>query len=161
MSDREFKRAAMLRRVVLGELPIMDAAPLMGVSYRAQRLAPEAYRTAVLALVRLHNGEAAPRGPGQRFGPTLAAEHLWIDHGVLVPVKTLTRRMQGAELRRQVRRAKPRHQRRERKAHFGELPARPLVPAPSVQCTSNQAAMSEGAATHARPVSVSRDLRPA
>src|SRR5439155_21499855 len=66
-------------------------------------------------------GGSARRGPGQRFGPTLAAEHLWSDHGVLVPVTTLTRWMQGAELWGRTRRPKPRHHRRERKAHFGEL----------------------------------------
>jgi transposase len=146
MSDREFTRAAILRRVASGEMTIKDAAPLLGVSYRqAKRLTarfrsggrkalvhgnagrrsnranPDAHREQVLALVRRHYGGTARRGPGQRFGPTLAAEHLWTDHGVLVPVTTLTRWMQGAELWGRLRRSKSRHVRRERKAHFGEL----------------------------------------
>jgi hypothetical protein len=82
---------------------------------------PPAHRDHVLALIRTHDGGPGARGAGQRFGPTLAAEHLWSDHGVLVPVSTLTRWMRAAELWTRARRAKPRHQRRERKAHFGEL----------------------------------------
>jgi transposase len=146
MSDREFARAAVLRRVVAEELSIMDATPLLHVSYRqakrlvrrfrrggrkglvhqsvgrrSNRAVPAGHREHVLALIRAHYGGPAARGPGQRFGPTLAAEHLWTDHGVLVPVTTLTRWMRDAELWTRARRAKPRHQRRERKAHFGEL----------------------------------------
>lgn len=146
MSDREFTRAAVLRRVIAGEITIKDATPLLGVSYRqAKRLAtrfraggrkalvhgntgrrsnrstPATYRDEVLELVRQHYGGSVRRGPGQRFGPTLAAEHLWTDHGVIVPITTLSRWMQAAELWGRVRRVRPRHQRRERKAHFGEL----------------------------------------
>jgi transposase len=146
MSDREFARAAVLRRVTAGELSITDATPLLQVSYRqAKRLVqryrregrkglvhrglgrrsnhavPAAHRDAVLALVRTHYSGAIARGPGQRLGPTLAAEHLWTDHGVLVPVTTLTRWMREAGLWSRARRGKPRHQRRARKEHFGEL----------------------------------------
>lgn len=146
MSDREFARAAILRRVVAGELTIRDATPLLRVSYRqAKRLVqryrregrkglvhrsvgrrsnhavPAAHRAQVLALVRAHYGGPPARGAGQRFGPTLAAEHLWSDHGVLVPVRTLARWMAEAGLWTRARRPKPRHARRARKAHFGEL----------------------------------------
>ena len=146
MSDREFRRAAILRRVTAGEMSIRDATPLLGVSYRqAKRLAarfraggrkalvhrnvgrrsnhavPLVHREQVLELVRRHYSGPAQRGPGQRFGPTLAAEHLWIDHGILVPATTLRRWMQATELWARSRRARPRHQRRERKAHFGDL----------------------------------------
>jgi hypothetical protein len=88
---------------------------------RSNRATPAVHRDHVVALVRAHYSGAAPRGPGQRFGPTLAAEHLWTDHGLLIPVTTLTRWMRAADLWTRGRRAKPRHQRRERKAHFGEL----------------------------------------
>src|SRR6266550_2347336 len=116
MSHREFIRAAVLRRVAKGELTIQDATPLLEVSYRqakrlvkrfraggmkglvhgnvgrrSNRTAPETYRTQVLDLVRAHYGGPGDRGPGQRFGPTLTAEHLWLDHGLLVSVSTLTR----------------------------------------------------------------------
>jgi len=146
MSDREFVRAAVLRRVIAGELSVREATPLLGVSYRqakrlvtryrvhgrkglvhrntgrrSNRAVPDAHRAQVLALVRRHYGGAAARGPGQRLGPTLAAEHLWSDHGMLVPVTSLTRWMREAGLWSRVRRARSRHQRRERKAHFGEL----------------------------------------
>lgn len=146
MSDREFTRAAVLRRVMTGDITITEATPLLGVSYRqakrlaarfraggrkalvhgntrrrSNRAAPSAHREQVLELVRAHYGGSIPRGPGQRFGPTLAAEHLWTDHGVLVPVSTLTRWMRAVDLWGRVRRARPRHQRRERKVHFGEL----------------------------------------
>jgi transposase len=146
MSDREFMRAAVLRRVVAGDLSVRAATPLLDVSYRqakrlvarfraggrkglvhgnagrrSNRAVPEPHRALVVALVREHYGGAAARGPGQRLGPTLAAEHLWSDHGLLVPVTSLTRWMRAAGLWGRARRARPRHQRRERKAHFGEL----------------------------------------
>jgi hypothetical protein len=88
---------------------------------RSNRAVPTAHRERVLALVQQHYGGDVARGPGQRFGPTLAAEQLWSDHGVLVSVATLTRWMREAKLWGRVRRARSRHQRRERKAHFGEL----------------------------------------
>ena len=146
MSHREFVRAAVLRRVLKGELSVQDATPLLDVSYRqakrlvqrfrakgvkglvhgnlgrrSNRTIPAAHRTEVLALVRAHYSGAAERGPGQRFGPTLTAEHLWIDHGLLVAVSTLTRWMRDDDLWDRARRGRPRHQRRERRAHFGEL----------------------------------------
>jgi len=102
MSEREFTRAAVLRRVITGEISIMEATPLLGVSYRqakrltaryrahgrmglvhaslgrrSNRRTPEAYRDQVLGLVKAHYGGRAGRGAGQRFGRTLAAEHLW------------------------------------------------------------------------------------
>ena len=142
MSEREFVRAAILRRVVAGELTLWEATLLLGVSYRqakplvaryrtagrrglvhgnagrrSNRAIPLAHRDQVLAVVAAHYGGAAARGPGQRFGPTLAAEHRWSDHGVLIPVSTLTRWMRTAGLWGRARRARPVHQRRARKAH--------------------------------------------
>jgi len=146
MSDQEFARAAVMRRVIAGELSVREATPLLGVSYRqakrlvaryrrfgrqglvhrntgrrSNRAVPATHRAHVLALVHQHYGGGAARGADQRLGPTLAAEHLWSDHGVLVPVTSLTRWMREAGLWSRVRRARPRHDRRERKAHFGEL----------------------------------------
>lgn len=72
-------------------------------------------------MIRAHYAGAPDRGSGQRFGPTLVAEHLWTDHGVLVPVTTLRRWMREADLWSRSRRRRPGHRRRERKAHFGEL----------------------------------------
>lgn len=146
MSDQEFNRAAVLRRVLAGEMTISDATPLLDVSYRqakrlvrrfreqgraglvhrsagrrSNRAAPADYRDAIVKVIRTQYGGPAARGPGQRFGPTLVAEHLWTDHGILVSVSTLTRWMRAADLWGHARRGRPRHQRRERMAHFGEL----------------------------------------
>src|SRR5919199_720550 len=135
MSEREVTRAAVLRRVQAGELTIRDAKRLVAryrregarglvhrsAGRRSNRAIPEAHRATVLALVAQHYGGSIERGLGQRFGPTLVAEHLWLDHGLLVPVSTLARWMRAAGLWGRARRARPRHRRRERMAHFGEL----------------------------------------
>jgi hypothetical protein len=74
----------------------------------------------VLALIRAHYSGSVS-GAGARFGPTLAAEHLWTEHGHLIPVPTLRRWMLGAELWSRQRRARPAHVRRARREAFGEL----------------------------------------
>ncbi len=146
MSVQECKRVAVMGRVAAGEVPVVEAARMLGVSYRqAQRLwaryqrggakglvhgnvgrrsnhaRPAAERTHVLALIRTHYGGRAAPGPGQRFGPTLVAEHLWDEHGVLVPVTTLRTWMRAAGLWSRARVHRRRFRRRERRAHFGEL----------------------------------------
>ena len=61
-------------------------------------------------------------GPrGERFGPTLAAEHLASEDGVRMAAETLRRWMLAAGLWSRERKRKAYRQRRERKAHFGEL----------------------------------------
>ena len=105
MSAKEVRRGEVLSRVKRGELKLVEAAQLLEVSYRqAQRLkkrygeggckallhgnvgrasnrADEERREQILELVREHySGE-----PGERFGPTLAAEHLAADHGIAGP----------------------------------------------------------------------------
>src|SRR5687768_4955533 len=105
MSARELKRAGVLARVAAGTLRLGSAAALMDVSYRqAKRLAaryradgapglkhrsagcssnaaratPE--RERILALVR----DKYSGGIDERFGPTLAAEHLASEDGIQV-----------------------------------------------------------------------------
>ena len=56
-----------------------------------------------------------------RFGPTLAAEHLASEDGVTIHHDTLRRWMLAAGLWSRARKRSPHRQRRERKAHFGEL----------------------------------------
>jgi transposase len=146
MSRKEFERGAVFRRVEGGELTLKEAAPLLRLSYRQARrmykrfrgegpaglvhqsvgrvsnhARPLAERDQVLDLVRAHYGGAAKRGPGQRFGPKLAAEHLREDHGVFVADSTLRDWMTEAGLWSRVRRSSPKPKRRERRAHFGEL----------------------------------------
>jgi transposase len=70
------------------------------------------FRTAVLEQVKARYAD---------FGPTLAAEHLASDDGLEVQAETLRRWMKEAGLWRRQRRRKPYRQRREAKAHFGEL----------------------------------------
>jgi transposase len=146
MSQKEFDRGAVLERVKAGLLPLGDAAVILGICYRqAKRLLrryraegaaglihgsvgrrpnsarPETDRERVLALVREHYGGSVELGPGQRFGPTLVAEHLREDHGIHVPCSTLRAWMTAAGLWSRVRRVKRKPKRRERRAHFGEL----------------------------------------
>jgi transposase len=131
-----------LSRVKAGTLSLRSAATLLAVSYRqAKRLArryraegakglkhrsagrasnharPPAERERVLALVR----EKYSGPVDVRFGPTLAAEHLASEDGVTVHHDTLRRWMWTAGLWSRVRKRAPHRQRRERKAHFGEL----------------------------------------
>lgn len=145
MSEREFRRAEILGRVITLDLPLRDAAALLRVSYRqAKRLAkrfraggrkgllhgnlgrpsnhshPASERARVLALVATHYSGAV-EGRGARFGPTLCAEHLFTEHGLLVSVPTLRRWMLGAKLWSRMRKRKKTFRRRERRAHFGEL----------------------------------------
>jgi transposase len=146
MSRKEFSRGSVLARVAAGTITLTDAVPLLGVSYRQAKRLWQRYRTAgaaalvhgnvgrasnharstterdaVLALIRTHYGGVVAKGPRQRFGPTLVAEHLWTDHGILVARSTLRDWMHAAGLWSRMRRGRPTHTRRERMAHFGEL----------------------------------------
>ncbi len=142
MSARELSRVEVLSRVKAGTLSLGSAATMLAVSYRqAKRLArryraegakglkrggagrasnhtrPTAERERVLALVReKYSGPIAVR-----FGPTLAAEHLASEDGILVHHDTLRRWMVTAGLWSRIRKHAQHRQRRERKAHFGEL----------------------------------------
>lgn len=147
MSSKEFTRSSVLARVKAGEITLTDAVPLLGVSYRQAKRLYQRYRSEgakglvhgnvgrrsnhahaaverdqVLSLIRTHYGGVVGKGAGQRFGPTLVAEHLWADHGILVPRQTLRDWMREAELWSRSRKSKPvAHERRERVPHFGEL----------------------------------------
>jgi hypothetical protein len=70
-----------------------------------------------LALVRAKYGGSVDL----RFGPTLAAEHLASEDGITVHHDTLRRWMLATGLWSRARTRSPHRQRRERKAHFGEL----------------------------------------
>src|SRR4051812_9369501 len=142
MSEEEVRRAGVLKRVKAGELTQVEAAEILTLSYRqmkrlygrfveggtrglvhrsagkpSNRARPAGERKQVLALVRKHYGG----GPGERFGPTLAAEHLHEDHGITVDPETLRRWMLSEGLWTRERKRKPYRQRRERRPHFGEL----------------------------------------
>ena len=97
MSEEEVRRAGVLKRVKAGELSQVEAAEILDLSYRqvkrlyrrfrrlgtkalvhgnagrrSNRARPAKERQRVLGLVKKHYSG----GPGERFGPTLAAEHL-------------------------------------------------------------------------------------
>lgn len=142
MSTRELRRAGVLARVAARTLPLTAAAVLMDVSYRqakrlyrryrvegakglkhrhagraSNRACNRRHRTRVLALIRKkYSGQI-----DQRFGPTLAAEHLASEDGVTVDHETLRRWMLAAGLWSRARKRSAHRRRRERKPHRGEL----------------------------------------
>ena len=131
-----------MARVASGELKIVDAAELMGVSYRqskrlwkryqaegaeglrhrsagreSNRSKPKKFRQRVLRLVRRkYSGDEE-----ERFGPTLAAEHLASEDGLEVNAQTLRRWMLAEGSWSRTRKRQAHRKRRERKAHRGEL----------------------------------------
>ena len=136
MSRRERKRLAVLAQVKRGELKLVTAGEVMGVTYRQAKRVWRRYRTEGDAgLVHRSRGRpSARRKPpeirrrvlaryGQRygdFGPTLAAEYL-AGEGLAVDHETL-RRWLIAEGTRKVRRRGQRHRAwRERKPCFGMM----------------------------------------
>jgi transposase len=142
MNEEDVRRAGALKRVKQGELSQVEAAEVLGLSYRqlkrlyrrfrrsgakglvhgnagrpSNRSTAAKEREHVLRLVRKHYSGA----PGERFGPTLAAEHLAEDHDIQVDAETLRRWMLAEGLWTKERRRKPYRQRRARRPHFGEL----------------------------------------
>jgi hypothetical protein len=131
-----------LARVCSKQLRVVDAGRLMRVSYRqakrlwqryreegaaglkhrsagrpSNRAYQQKFRQQVLRLVREKYG-----GPvGERFGPTLAAEHLAAEDKLPVATETLRRWMLAAGLWSRERKRRVHRQRRERKEHFGEM----------------------------------------
>jgi len=142
MSRRELGRVEVLARVRSRQLRVVDAAMLMRVSYRqakrlwkryreegaaglqhrsagrpSQRAYAPQFRHKVLRLVREKYG-----GPvGERFGPTLAAEHLASEDELHLDAETLRRWMLAEGLWSRERKRRRHRRRRERKEHFGEL----------------------------------------
>jgi transposase len=142
MSTKELVRGGVLARVAAGTLKLTSAATVMGVSYRQAKRLYRRYRAegatglkhrsagrrsnaardaderaSILALVR----EKYSGAIDERFGPTLAAEHLASEDGVYVHHDTLRRWMLAAGLWSRARKRSPHRRRRERHAHFGEL----------------------------------------
>jgi transposase len=142
MSQEELRRVEVLTRVKSGQLRVADAVPLLGVSYRqakrlwkryreggaaglkhgsvgraSNRAYPPKFQQRVLDLVREKYGGRV----GERFGPTLAAEHLEAEDGLRVNAETLRLWMLEAGLWSRERKRRKHRKRRERKGHFGEL----------------------------------------
>src|SRR5216683_6025445 len=140
MSQKELRRVEVLARVKRRDLKVVDAASLVEVSYRqakrlwkryreegaaglqhrsagrrSNRAHDEKFRQKVLRRVRGKYGGAV----GQRFGPTLAAEHLESEDGLKVHAETLRRWMLAEGLWSRERKRRRHLLRRERKEHFG------------------------------------------
>jgi len=142
MSRRELGRVEVLGRVRSRELRVVAAARLLRVSdrqgkrlwkryreegaaglkhrsagRRSNRAHPEGFRRKVLGRVRDKYG-----GPvGERFGPTLAAEHLACEDGLQVDAETLRRWMLAEGLWSRQRKRRRHRGRRPRQEHFGEM----------------------------------------
>jgi transposase len=141
MSEQETRRAGVLERVKSGELKQIEAAELLELSYRqTKRLYRRYEETGVAGLVHGNVGRRSNRakpeklrkralkiiaeryqGPGEPLGPTLAVEHLEHDYGLKIDAETLRRWMLAEGLWKRERKRKPYRQRRQRRAHFGEL----------------------------------------
>src|ERR1022692_3912670 len=143
MSVEELRRAGVMARVASEELRLVDAAELVGVSYRqakrlwkryrkegaggmkhrragcpSNRAKPEKFRRRVLGLVRRGNYTGPPK---KRLGPTLVAQELAKEKGVPIDAETLRRWMLAEGLWSRQRKRAAYRQRRERREHFGEL----------------------------------------
>jgi len=142
MSKGELERVGVLARVRSKQLLVVDAARLMRVSYRQAKRLWKRYRedgaaglkhgSAGRSSNRAHDAKFRKKalrlvrekygGPvGERFGPTLAAEHLASEDGLKVDAETLRRWMLGEGLWSRERKHRQHRRRRERKEHFGEL----------------------------------------
>lgn len=142
MSEREMRRMAVLAQVKNGSWTVVEAAERMEVSYRqakrlwkryrkqgaaglvhgsvgrrSNRAKPKKVRLKVVRLIRQkYSGEV-----GQRFGPTLAAEHLGSEDGIEISASTVRRWMLAEGLWSRTRKVRAHRQRRVRREHFGEL----------------------------------------
>jgi transposase len=142
MSEREMRRAAVLAQVKSGAWTLVEAAERMGLSYRqgkrlwkryqrkgaaglvhgsagrsSNRAKPKKVRTKVVRLIRQkYSGEV-----GERFGPTLAAEHLASEDEIELSATTVRRWMLTEGLWSRERKVRQHRKRRDRREHFGEL----------------------------------------
>jgi len=136
LSTRERKRLELLSRVKDGVLKLVKAAELVGLSYRQmKRVWKRSRDEGDAGLAHRGRGRASNRrrdaGFRKRvlaryakqypdFGPTLASEYL-AQEALPVDHETLRRWLLEAGLWRKQRRRQKHRQRRERRAHCGEL----------------------------------------
>ena len=137
LSKKELSRVEVMGRVRARSLRLCEAAEMLELSYRQSKRIWARYRAGgAKALQHGNCGRVSNRSYRaefraavlkqvqaryEDFGPTLAAEHLASDDGLAVHAETLRRWLKEAGLWQRQRRRKPYRQRREAKAHFGEL----------------------------------------
>src|ERR1700724_966590 len=142
MSRGELERVEVMGRVAKEELKLTDAAAMLQLSYRqvkrlwgryrrkgskglqhgnagraSNRSKPAKFRRRVMSLIQQKYSGCED----ERFGPTLAAEHLAEEDGIVLDHDTVRLWMLQEGLWSRQRKGKKHRQRRERKAHFGEL----------------------------------------
>src|SRR5713101_3303880 len=142
MSTRELRRAEVMGRVKSQTLWLTAEAKTLELSYRqtqrpgeryrgegaerlrdrsagkgSNRAKPEEFRRKVVQLIRKKYSGTEQ----ERFGPTLAAEHLADEDGLEVGEETLRRWMLAEGLWSRMRRRKAHRKRRARREHFGDL----------------------------------------
>src|ERR1700694_3624903 len=142
MSSRELERVEVMGRVGSGDLKLRDAAVILELSYRQTKRLWRRYRQVGSPGVK-HRNAGQPSKPSnglkrcrrvlklikkkysgseeERFGPTLAAEHLAEEDGIVLDHETLRLWMLQEGLWSRQRKRKKHCQRRERKSHFGAL----------------------------------------
>ena len=142
MSSEELQRVEVLGRVKSKALKLVHAAEILQLSYRqmkrlwkryqeqgaqglrhgnagrvSNRAKPEKQKQKALRLIKKKYSGSVD----ERFGPTLAAEHLAEEDGLEIDEETLRRWMLEAGLWSRSRKRKPYRKRRERRLHRGEL----------------------------------------
>ena len=142
MSRGELERVDVMGRVANEELKLTDAAAMLQLSYRqikrlwrryqqkgskglqhgnvgraSNHSKPARFRRRVMSLIQQKYSGCEE----ERFGPTLAAEHLAEEDGIVLDHDTVRLWMLQEGLWSRQRKGKKHCQRRERKAHFGEL----------------------------------------
>ena len=137
MSGKERRRLEALSRVKSGVLSLVKAAELLGLSYRqAKRMWTRYQELGDAGLRHLLRGRASNRRVASGckeqalelyrekyvgYGPTLAAECLEEEDGLVVPSSTLRMWLSSAGLWQPQRRRKLHRRRRARREHYGEL----------------------------------------
>jgi hypothetical protein len=142
MSDGEMRHAAVLAQVKSGAWTLVEAGERMEVSYRqakrlwkryqgkgakglvhgnagrsSNRAKPKKVRVKVIRLIReKYSGKV-----GERFGPTLACEHLESEDSIQLSPTTVRRWMLEEGLWSRERKTRQHRKRRDRREHFGEL----------------------------------------
>jgi transposase len=137
MSQRERHRLEAFARVRRGEITLVKASELLGLSYRQAKRCFGRYREeGDRGLVHRLRGRSSNRRTDAKrkrrvlavyekkysdYGPTLAAECMQEEDGLEVAVETLRQWLLSAGLWRKRRRSRPYRQRRPRKEYFGEM----------------------------------------
>lgn len=142
MSDREVLRATILGQVKNQGWTLVEAAERMELSYRQTKRLWKGYRTkGATALVHGNAGRRSNRSMpkkvrakvirlirqkysgevGERFGPTLACEHLASEDSITLSPTTVRRWMLAEGLWSRERKVRQHRKRRDRRQHFGEL----------------------------------------